>query len=41
MWKLLAIGAVASLAFGFAAIVLNMWRDFRPLTDEERARLET
>jgi len=36
MWTLLAVGAVISIGFGLAAIVL-MWIEFRPLTDKERA----
>ena len=39
MWTLLAVGAVISLAFGLVAVLLNLWHDFRPLTEKERARL--
>ena len=38
MWTMLAIGALVSIGFGLAAIVLNIWTDFRPLTDKERSR---
>jgi hypothetical protein len=38
MWTMLAIGAVVSIGFGLAAIVMSMWLDFRPLTDKERSR---
>ena len=37
MWTLLVVGAVASIAFGLVAF---LWADFRPLTDEERSRLD-
>jgi hypothetical protein len=32
MWTLLAVGAVASIAFGLAAVVLNLWADLRRRT---------
>ena len=35
MWTLLAVGAIVSIGFAVAAVVL-MWIDFRPLTDKER-----
>jgi hypothetical protein len=38
MWTLLTVGAVVSIGFGLAAIVLGMWIDFRPLTGKERSR---
>jgi hypothetical protein len=38
MWTMLAIGAVVSIGFALAAIVMGMWFDFRPLTDKERSR---
>jgi hypothetical protein len=37
MWTMLAIGAVVSIGFGLAAIVMSMWFDFRPMTDKERS----
>jgi hypothetical protein len=38
MWTLLAIAAVALIAVGLIAVGLTVWRDWRPLTDKERAR---
>jgi hypothetical protein len=35
MWTLLAVGVVASIAFGLAAVVLHLW----PLTNEKRTDL--
>ncbi len=41
MWTLLGVGVVASIAFGSAAVLLNLWADSRPLTDEPRSRLDS
>jgi hypothetical protein len=38
MWQLLAIAAAMSLVAALVAAGY-VWRDFRPLTDEERARM--
>ena len=38
MRTVLVIAAVVSIAFGLVAVG-RAWYDFRPLTDEERARL--
>jgi hypothetical protein len=40
MRMVLVIAAVMSIAFGLVAVAVGRaWYDFRPLTDEERARL--
>jgi hypothetical protein len=38
MWIMLVIAAVVSIAVGLIAVG-RAWYDFRPLTNEERARL--
>ena len=38
MWTLLVIAAAASIAFALIAVGVTPWRDWRPLTDKERAR---
>jgi hypothetical protein len=40
MWTLLGVAAVLSVAAGLIAVGYA-WHEFRPLTEEERARMQS